>query len=348
MKFPALLTLTATAAAMALTLPAAAVAKTSKPATQHTSKASAKASSKSTTKSTSKSSSKPAPKLIAKPLSSADVLAASKPGDWRDVAPESAILMDLQAGEGQKAQILIELASDFAPRHSANIRQLARAGYFDGLAVIRVQDNYVTQWGDPSEDDSKAKAKPADLPKVPAEFDRPLKGLAFNALMDDDLWAPKVGFVQGWPVAADPKKGRAWLAHCYGMVGSARGNEADSSDGSGLYTVIGHAPRALDLNITVIGRVLQGQELLSALPRGSGNLGFYEHAEQMKPIQRVRLLADVPELERPHLQVLRTDTATWESWLHSRRNRSGWFLHNPGRVELCGVLPPTRPVPSAS
>jgi len=366
MKLTALLM----ASAIALALPTAASAKHDKPSdktshSKHSSKTST--SSKSASKSNSKASkssksgksskssaqasaiapsSKATPRFVAKPLSSADVLAAAKPSDWREVASESAILMEFKAGEGQApAQVLIELAPDFAPKHSANIRQLARAGYFDGLAVIRVQDNYVTQWGDPSEDDAKAKAKPADLPKPPAEFDRPLKGLAFNALMDTDLWAPQVGFVQGWPVAVDPKQGRAWLAHCNSMVGAARGNEADSSDGAGLYTVIGQAPRALDLNITVVGRVLQGQELLSALPRGTGVLGFYEHPEQMKPIQRVRVLADVPEQERPHLQVLRTDTGTWEAWLHSRRNRSGWFIHNPGRVELCGVLPPTRTAP---
>lgn len=291
---------------------------------------------------TPKKAAQPATKAPVKPLSSAEILAAAKPGDWRDVAPESAILMELA---GARGQVLIELAEDFAPRHGANIRQLARAGYFDGLFVIRVQDNYVTQWGDPSEDDAKARAKPADLPKAPAEFDRPLKGLAFNALREGDPWAPKAGFANGWPVGVDAKTGRAWLAHCNSMVGAARGNEPDSSDGSGLYTIIGHAPRALDLNITVVGRVLQGQELLAALPRGTGNLGFYEAAEQMTAIPRVRVLADVPEAERPRLQLLRTDTATWERWLDSRRNRSGWFVRNPGRVELCGVLPPTRPAP---
>ncbi|MCZ8075859.1 MAG: peptidylprolyl isomerase [Paucibacter sp.] len=272
--------------------------------------------------------------------SSADVLAAAQPGDWRDVKAEDALLMELASGP-----VVIELAREFAPVHASNIVRLTRGGYFDGLAIIRVQDNYVTQWGDADDEAPSARAKPADLAKAPVEFSRSLKGLDFRALPERDGWAPQVGFVNGWPVAADPKKGRAWLTHCNSMVGAARGNEPDSSDGSGLYTVIGHAPRALDLNITSVGRVLQGMERLSALPRGTGALGFYEKAEQRTPIQRVRVLADVPEAERPKLQVLRTDTATWKRWLDSRRYRSGWFVHSPDRVELCSALPPVRPAP---
>ena len=274
------------------------------------------------------------------PRSSAEILAASAPTDWRDLVADSTLVMELPSGT-----VVLELATDFAPRHAANIRQLVRAGYFDGLAIIRVQENYVTQWGDPAEDDAKAKPKPADLPKVPAEFDRALAGLKLTVLPDKDPWAPRVGFANGFPVAADPKTGRAWLPHCNGIVGAGRGDAMDSSDGSSLYVAIGHSPRGLDLNITTVGRVVQGMERLSALPRGTGTLGFYEKPAQQTPIARVRLLADIAASERPKLQLLRTDTKTWAAWLDSRRNRSGWFVHNPGRVDLCSVLPPVRTAP---
>lgn len=286
-------------------------------------------------------SAKPAGPAPGKKPSSADILAASKPTDWRTVDPELALQMELPAGK-----VIIELASAFAPVHAANIVKLTRAGYFDGLAVIRSQENYVTQWGDAEEDDAKARRKPDTLAKAPVEFSRPLKGLKLSALPERDTWAAKVGFVDGWPVAVDPKKGRAWLTHCNSIVGAARGNEPDSSDGSGLYAIIGHAPRALDLNITTVGRVLQGMDKLSSLPRGTGALGFYEKAEERTPITRVRVLADIPEAERPRLQVLRTDTATWQAWLNSRRFRGGgWFVHEPSKVELCGALPPVRSAP---
>ena len=41
-------------------------------------------------------------------------------------------------------------------------------------------------------------------------------------------------------------------------LGAGRSDAVDSSNGSELYVVIGQAPRGLDLNITVVGRVLKG------------------------------------------------------------------------------------------
>lgn len=283
----------------------------------------------------------------AKPAkSAADVLKDSPAADWRGLDPDNTLLMDLASG-----QVIIELAPRFAPAHAANIRALAHGGYWDGLAILRVQDNFVTQWGDPDGDDAaKARPLPAGaLPKLPAEFSVPIdrvgKAAGFTKLADVDGWAPRTGFAEGFPVAADPKSGRAWLAHCYGMVGAGRSDAVDSSNGTELYVVIGHAPRGLDLNITVVGRVLKGMELLSALPRGSAAMGFYDKPEQRTGIQRVRLLADVPAAERPALQVLKTDSATWQQLLDTRRFRGGWYVHSPGHVDICSAGVPTRPIP---
>lgn len=266
---------------------------------------------------------------------------------WRSPAGEDVVLMELQLGSGSPAQVWMELAPRFAPAHAANIRALVRGGYFDGLAVLRVQDNFVTQWGDPGEPAGAENAKSRPLPtgaqdKLPAEFSAALASLPFTPLLETDGWAPINGFVDGFPVGADRDKGRAWIAHCYGTIGAGRGNEADSSNGSSLYAVIGQAPRALDLNITVVGRVLKGIEHLAALPRGGGQMGFYGATETRTPILRSRLLADLPEAERPSVKVLRDDTPTWDEWVASRRNRSGWFVHNPGRVDLCSTSAPVR------
>lgn len=282
----------------------------------------------------------PAAKKPAVPTkSSADIIKDSPDGDWRELDPDNTILMEFAQG-----QVLIELAPRFAPKHAANIREMAHAGFYDGLAVVRVQDNFVAQWGDPDGDDpAKARSLGKAEAHLPAEFSIPLKGLPLKKLPDVDGWAPVTGFVDGFPVAANPKTGQAWLAHCYGMVGAGRGNEADSSTGAELYAVIGQAPRGLDLNITVVGRVLSGIELLSSLPRGGPNMGFYDQAEQRTAIKRVRLLADMPEAERPHLQVLRTDSKTWPQLLDARRNRTGWFVYNPKHIDVCSATVPTRP-----
>ncbi len=90
-----------------------------------------------------------------------------------------------------------------------------------------------------------------------------------------------------------------------------RDNPADSGGGTELYAVIGHAPRHLDRNVTLVGRVVKGIELFSVLPRGTGDLGFYEKPEQRVPIRSIRVAADVPESRRTPLEILRTDTPTF-------------------------------------
>jgi peptidylprolyl isomerase len=265
-----------------------------------------------------------------RPRTMAEVLAATTPVDWRPLDPENTLYLQLPAG-----RVVIELAPAFAPRHAANLRTLVRQKYFDGLAVIRSQDNFVVQWGDPDGKRALGQAQAT----LPPEFTVPLgPSLPFEPLPDRDGYAPEAGFSQGFPAARDPARGEAWLAHCYGMVGAGRGNEPDSGNGTELYVVTGHAPRQLDRNIALVGRVVQGMELLSVLPRGSGPLGFYERPEQHIPITSVRLAADVPAAERVALEVLRTDTASFRALAEARRNRrDDWYLVPAGHVDVCNI-----------
>jgi peptidylprolyl isomerase len=278
-----------------------------------------------------------------KPLTMSEVLAASKPVDWRPLDPENTLYVELPAG-----RIVIELAPSFAPQHVANVKALAREHYFDGLAILRAQDNYVVQWGDPDAEKPALARKLQHAKKnLPAEFERALDAKQpFTRLPDGDVYAPEVGFLDGFPVARDPKSGKTWLVHCYGMVGAGRDNPVDSGGGTELYVVIGQAPRHLDRNVTLLGRVLQGMELLSALPRGPGPMGFYEKTAQRVPLKAVRVAADVPLAERTSLEVMRTDTATFQALIESRRNRrEDWFHLPAGHIELCSVPIPVRLVP---
>jgi peptidylprolyl isomerase len=247
-------------------------------------------------------------------------------------------------------RIIIELAPAFAPEHAANIRTLAREHFWDGTSIYRAQDNFVVQFGDPDGDDA-AKARPLGSAKkhLPAEFHRKSAGVRFDRLPDVDGWAPQVGFAGGFPAARDPQQGKAWLAHCYGTVGAGRSNAPDSSTGSELYVVIGQSPRQLDDNITVVGRVLQGMELLSTLQRGPPPLGFYEDAAVRTLIEAIRLASEVPEAERSPLQVLRTDTQAFRDATEARRNRVDDFYKRPaGHIDLCNVPVPVRRPPTAS
>jgi peptidylprolyl isomerase len=268
-----------------------------------------------------------------------EVLAASRPDDWRLLDPENTLYMEIPAG-----RVVIELAPAFAPEHVANIKTLVREGYFDGLAIVRSQDNFVVQWGDP---ENKKPIRKGSR-KLPAEFQVAGKDIPFTVLPDPDTYAREVGFSNGFPVARDPATGRAWLVHCYGTVGAGRDNDVDSGSGVELYAVSGHAPRQLDRNITVVGRVVYGMELLSVMPRGTGALGFYEKPEQRTPIRSIRVAADVPEAERSHLEVMRTDTETFADLIESRRNRRDeWYKVPAGRIDVCSVPIPVRPVKAA-
>jgi peptidylprolyl isomerase len=272
----------------------------------------------------------------------AGVLEASRPSDWRTPDPEHLLYVDVAGG-----RVVIELAPQFAPRHVANIQTLAREHYWDGLAIVRVQENYVVQWGDPEAGEAgRARSLGKASASLPAEFVRAAGNLPFTRLPDGDVYAPQVGWAHGFPAARSSATGEAWLAHCHGMVGAGRDTAADSSNGSELYVVSGHSPRHLDRNITVVGRVLEGIEVLTALPRGTGAMGFHEAAAQRVAIRSVRLASELPESEQIALQVLRTDTDAFRQLVEARRNRrEPWFIESTGSVELCNVPLPVRRVP---
>jgi cyclophilin family peptidyl-prolyl cis-trans isomerase len=265
----------------------------------------------------------------------ADIIKASSPSDWRPLDPDNTLYLELKTG-----RVVIELAPQYAPNHVANIKALVREKYFDGLDFIRSQDNYVVQWGDPTE---KRPIKTA-AKTLKAEFSSIIDDATpFTPLPDADTYAPVVGYSNGMPAARDRQEKLTWLTHCYGMVGAGRDNDADSGGGTELYVVIGHAPRQLDRNVTLVGRVMQGMDLLSTLPRGTAAMGFYDKPKQYVPIKSIRIAADVPESKRSHLEVIRTDTPTFNAIVESQRFRGGdWYKVAAQHVEVCNVPIPVR------
>jgi peptidylprolyl isomerase len=175
---------------------------------------------------------------------------------------------------------------------------------------------------------------------LPAEYERPIKGLAITPLGSTDTYAAS-GFWSGWPVATDPKARTAWLAHCYGSVGVGRDNPPDTGDGSELYAVIGHGPRHLDRNITLVGRVISGIEGYSSLPRGTGPLGFYKTPGEQTAITRVRFAG----AGDARYEVLDTASPAFATYLAARTNRTGFFVRPAGATDLCNVQVPVRRVP---
>jgi len=275
-----------------------------------------------------------------KPPTTAQVMETATPSDWRRPDPANTLYLELTQG-----RVIIELAPRFAPLHVANIKQLVAEKFFDGLAVVRVQDNFVAQWGDAD----KSRPTESALRKLPDESVIAWgKGLPLVKLPDPDGYARETGWVDGFPVGVERKpSGQAWITHCYGVLGVGREDWPDTGSGAELYVVIGQAPRQLDRNIVTVGRVLRGIELLSSLPRGTGALGFYEKPAQRAPIKSIRLAADVPESERTALEVLRTDTPLFTRYVESRRNRRDtWYLVPAAHTDVCNITIPVRDVPA--
>src|SRR5438128_10342238 len=124
----------------------------------------------------------PAKKL----LTPNDVVAQSPANAWRTISADDLLVIDLKNG----GRVVVQLAPDFAPVHVANIRALARADYWNGASVYRVQDGYVARWG---QNESSQPLPAGVTPKPPAEYTRPSKGLAITPLAYPDPYAPRVG-----------------------------------------------------------------------------------------------------------------------------------------------------------
>ena len=293
-----------------------------------------------------------------------EIVAAAKADDWVAIAPSDVLVMDLAPdSKGKPRRVVIQLMpAPFSQGWVSNIRKLAAAHWWDGTSVNRVQDNYVVQWGDATEKkalpDGLAVVSEADY-QVKAPDDVTASGLPLlyqanvsapsptrwkghMVLRDNPTWIYG-SYYNGFPYAGEmsPHFSTIWPIHCYGMVGVGRNLSPDTGTGAELYTVIGHAPRHLDRNIALVGRVIEGIEHMSSLPRGTGALGFYEKEEERVPILSVRLgnaAKDVPAFE-----YLSTDSDSFAAYADARANRRDAFFNVPaGGADICNIPVPIR------
>ena len=321
-----------------------------------------------------------------------EIVADAPASAWVTIPMEDLLVMTLSPdAKGQERKVVIQLMpAPFSQGWVENIRTFARAKWYDSISVNRVQDNYVTQWGDPNYDNPEATGETKPLPKglkvmVDGDYLTSASQQLFPTILTDhgfenfsDVYAPfktsKAGhqpirisdpyanafsFYKGFPIAVGlvPSEGRrpvshgpdiAWPTHCYGMVGVGRNLSPDTGSGAELYTVIGHAPRHLDRNIALVGRVIEGMEHLSSLPRGKGALGFYaaDEVDKRTPILSVRVASDLAVAEQPRFQYLSTDGEVFARYADARANRRDPFFIAPaGGADICNIPVPVRRVP---
>jgi peptidylprolyl isomerase len=184
---------------------------------------------------------------------------------WYKVPTEDTVTFTTEYGD-----VIIALNPSLAPQHVERFKALIKSGFYDKQYFYRVVDGFVAQAGSNDTHDKNTIA-PELLNDIPAEFTRPLSKNA-TVVETRDMFAPSTGFLDGFAVGLDEERGEMWGLHCPGTVAFARNSEKDTAS-TEFYIVIGQAPRHLDRNMSVVGRVVSGMSALQKLPRGDTQYG---------------------------------------------------------------------------
>lgn len=261
------------------------------------------------------------------------IIAESAPEDWRALDPENLLVIELERG-----RVVVALSEKLAQNHVSQMKALAREGFYDGLSFYRVIDSFVAQGGDVFETREIKTAKK----NLTAMFDQPLTAeMGFAPIKDVDGYAAQVGFIDGQPAGADEAGTTVWGLHCAGAMAMARENEKDTG-GTEFYITL-QPQRYLDRNLTVFGNVVDGMEHLQALRRVAP--AQTPEDDLGETILSIRVGVDLPESERPALEMLRTNSATFSAYVESRRNRpEEFFYYRPDHVDVCALTIPVRPI----
>ncbi len=162
-----------------------------------------------------------------------------------DLDPENTLLIDLEDG-----QVVIELYPDTAPKHVARIKELARAGKYDGVAFHRVMEGFMAQTGDVKFGNVKdfnagrVGTGESDKPDLPAEFNK--------------------------------------RKHERGTCSMARSSLPNSANSQ--FFICFKAAGFLDGQYTVWGQVVKGMEHVDKLKRGAPGSGSVTDPDHMKKV----------------------------------------------------------------
>ncbi len=255
---------------------------------------------------------------------------ANAPNDaWRTIDPENTLVFDMPAGA-----VVVEMRPDIAPAHVAQIKTLVRRGFYNGLKFHRVIEGLVAQGGDPKGDGSGG----SDLPDIKGEFVRDTKDLTDFVEIGRDRIASRVGFIDGIAIGAQPESLRAfradrrvlaWPLHCPGAMSMARATGPDSAN-SQFFIVLGDARLNLDRGYTIWGLIVDGAENSRRIDRG-------EPPKRPTPIVRARIAADMPEAERPKVEIMKTDSETFKRYVEALGAVKAGYVK-----DVCDVAAPRR------
>ncbi len=242
-------------------------------------------------------------------------LAAPTEADWRTPDPQNILVIDTNKG-----RIIVELSPLAAPLAVARVRELTRAGLYDGRAFFRVIDNFMDQTGDPLDNGTGGSAKP----DLPGEFTF-RRGPETPLVVATKAAGTEAGFLGSLPVISQTMdlgiltvdhKVNAWGTFCPGVAGMARAESPDSAN-SQFYLMRDATPN-LDQKYTTFGRAVAGLDVIRAIKTGE------PVAAPQDKMLKVRVLADIPAPERPQVRVIDP--------------RGPWFKAMADRVRVAKVV----------
>jgi len=215
--------------------------------------------------------------------------------DWRTPNPDDVLVIDTNKG-----RIIVEMVPEVAPLWTTRVRELAREHFYDGQTFFRVIDDFMAQTGDPENRGTGGSPKP----DVKAEFQfRRGPETPFALAVDQSV--AEVGFIKSLPVTTQSMmlapltrdgKISGYGLFCPGVAGAARGQEDDSAN-SQFFLMRENYP-LLERRYTAWGRVISGQDVVKAIKVGE------PVPEPQDRMERLRLLSDIPQNERPKIRVI--------------------------------------------
>lgn len=221
--------------------------------------------------------------------------AAPGPADWRTPDPNDVLVIDTNKG-----RILVEMIPEVAPLHVQRMRELAHAQFFDGQRFFRVIEGFMDQTGDPQNTGTGG----SDKPNVPAEFTF-RRGSDTPFALAADQSVAEIGFIKSLPVMTQSmmlapmtkdQKISGWALYCPGVAGAARDANPDSANSQFFLMRDGYP--SLEKRYTAWGRVIAGQDVVRAIKVGE------PVPDPQDRMEHVRVLADLPEAQRPKVRVI--------------------------------------------
>jgi peptidylprolyl isomerase len=215
--------------------------------------------------------------------------------DWRPLDPENALVIDTTKG-----RIIVELIPEAAPNHVVRIKELTRAGFYNGLIFHRVIDDFMAQTGDPQGTGQGG----SDKPNLQPEFTFKRGAESPIVIVAHPSGGADVGMIKSMPImtqrddlmamTADGKV-QAWGLYCPGVIGMARAGPPDSANSQFFLMRQIHA--SLEKDYTAFGRVVVGLDVVRALKPG-------EPVVDPDKMVKVQILADMPAGQRPNVQII--------------------------------------------